>query len=185
MGRSGKDRSGAGGMGRLSRGLPLLLAVRRREMEESNANSRRKVSCETWLSFHVEPFVKKNCFFSPARKGKKSKPAAEEPPPSDELAVPAGSAEDVPKSPKTTTKGGSDSRPATPVRRTRPSLFEKELVRTLAEIHCVQAEAVIQLIRSEGGQLFECPRAPKDTRKRPKGYVAQKASEDEDWLTYW
>ncbi len=89
------------------------------------------------------------------------------------------------KSPKPPTRGGGDSRPSSPVRRTRPSLFEKELVRMLAEVHCIQGEATIQLIRSEGVQVFETPRPPKDTRKRPKGYVAQNTSEDKDWLAYW
>ena len=46
-------------------------------------------------------------------------------------------------------------------------------------------QAIIHLLRSEGVELNDKPIPPVDKSKKPKGYVAKKPSEDEDWIEYW
>ncbi|XP_033122422.1 cilia- and flagella-associated protein 46-like isoform X2 [Anneissia japonica] len=61
---------------------------------------------------------------------------------------------------------------------------DKDLIRMLAEIYFLNAEALIHLLRSEGVKLNTKPIPPEDKRKHPKGYVSKKPEEDEDWITY-
>ncbi|RUS85833.1 hypothetical protein EGW08_006385 [Elysia chlorotica] len=73
------------------------------------------------------------------------------------------------------------SRPSTPV---VVPLYDKDLIRTLAEVTFINGEALVQLLRSEGVQLNDQPIPPEDKSKRPKGYVAKKPEEDPDWIEY-
>ncbi|GFS07539.1 cilia- and flagella-associated protein 46 [Elysia marginata] len=73
------------------------------------------------------------------------------------------------------------SRPSTPV---VVPLYDKDLIRTLAEVAFINGEALVQLLRSEGVQLNDQPIPPEDKSKRPKGYVAKKPEEDPDWIEY-
>ncbi len=52
--------------------------------------------------------------------------------------------------------------------------------------HCLLwlLQALIHLLRSEGVELGNDPVPPVDKSKKPKGYVARKPEEDEDWLSY-
>ncbi|CAC5380788.1 Cilia- and flagella-associated protein 46 [Mytilus coruscus] len=74
---------------------------------------------------------------------------------------------------------------------TRPSsperpvpLYDKDLIRMLAEVQFIQGEAMVHLLRTEGVELNDMPIPPVDKSKRPKGYVAKKPEEDPDWLEY-
>ncbi|KAL3864704.1 hypothetical protein ACJMK2_006363 [Sinanodonta woodiana] len=74
------------------------------------------------------------------------------------------------------------SRPTTPVQTGR--LYDKDLVRMLAEVNFIQGESTVHLLRSEGVQLNDMPIPPVDRSKHPKGYVAKKPEEDPDWIEY-
>ncbi|ESP03735.1 hypothetical protein LOTGIDRAFT_237561 [Lottia gigantea] len=81
---------------------------------------------------------------------------------------------------KSTSRIGS--RPTTPDQSL--PLYNKDLLRILAEVNFILGEAYIHLLRSEKVELNNVPIPPEDTRKRPKGYVAKKPEEDPDWLEY-
>ncbi|XP_069140158.1 cilia- and flagella-associated protein 46-like isoform X2 [Argopecten irradians] len=74
------------------------------------------------------------------------------------------------------------SRPTSPERFV--PLYDKDLIRMLAEVSFVQGEAIVHLLRSEGVELNDMPIPPVDKSKRPKGYVAKKPEEDPDWIEY-
>ncbi|XP_071946707.1 cilia- and flagella-associated protein 46-like [Antedon mediterranea] len=61
---------------------------------------------------------------------------------------------------------------------------DKDLIRMLAEVYFLNAEALIHLLQSEGLKLNTKPIPPEDKRKHPKGYVAKKPEDDEDWIAY-
>ncbi|CAG2203029.1 Cilia- and flagella-associated protein 46 [Mytilus edulis] len=63
-------------------------------------------------------------------------------------------------------------------------LYDKDLIRMLAEVQFIQGEAMVHLLRTEGVELNDMPIPPVDKSKRPKGYVAKKPEEDPDWLEY-
>ncbi|CAH1258230.1 CFAP46 [Branchiostoma lanceolatum] len=63
-------------------------------------------------------------------------------------------------------------------------LYDRDLVRMLAEVHFINSEAMVHLLRSEGVQLNNQPIPPVDKSKHPKGYVPKKPEEDPDWLYY-
>ena len=46
-------------------------------------------------------------------------------------------------------------------------------------------QALIHLLRSEGVEVHDKPIPPVDKSKKPKGYVAKKPEEDQDWIEYW
>ncbi|OWF46298.1 Tetratricopeptide repeat protein 40 [Mizuhopecten yessoensis] len=79
-------------------------------------------------------------------------------------------------------KGRNISRPTSPERCV--PLYDKDLIRMLAEVSFVQGEANVHLLRSEGVELNDMPIPPVDKSKRPKGYVAKKPEEDPDWIEY-
>ncbi|XP_060072788.1 cilia- and flagella-associated protein 46-like [Ylistrum balloti] len=79
-------------------------------------------------------------------------------------------------------KGRNLSRPTSPERFV--PLYDKDLIRMLAEVSFVQGEAIVHLLRSEGVELNDMPIPPVDKSKRPKGYVAKKPEEDPDWIEY-
>ncbi|XP_076434592.1 cilia- and flagella-associated protein 46-like isoform X2 [Babylonia areolata] len=81
-------------------------------------------------------------------------------------------------------KGSSrvGSRPLTPVEGV--PLYDKDLIRMLAEVNFINGEALVHLLRNEGVQLNDKPIPPEDKSKRPKGYVAKKPEEDPDWIEY-
>nr|XP_022339451.1 cilia- and flagella-associated protein 46-like isoform X3 [Crassostrea virginica] len=74
------------------------------------------------------------------------------------------------------------SRPTSPDRMV--PLYDKDLIRMLAEVAFIQGEATVHLLRTEGVQLNDMPIPPVDKSKRPKGYVAKKPEEDPDWIEY-
>ncbi|XP_071987329.1 cilia- and flagella-associated protein 46 isoform X2 [Engystomops pustulosus] len=61
---------------------------------------------------------------------------------------------------------------------------EKVLVRTLAEIRFINAEATIHFLKCEGCKLNESPIPPEDTSLRPSSYVPKKPEEDPEWILF-
>ncbi|XP_064631435.1 cilia- and flagella-associated protein 46-like isoform X3 [Lineus longissimus] len=98
-----------------------------------------------------------------------------------EQTAPDAAADGEDASPRNINRQAS-SRPSTPTQLI--PLYEKDLVRTLAEVNFINGEASVHLLRSEGIQLGDSPIPPEDKSKRPKGYVAKKPEEDPDWLDY-
>ncbi|KAK7109057.1 hypothetical protein V1264_013170 [Littorina saxatilis] len=74
------------------------------------------------------------------------------------------------------------SRALTPVEGV--ALYDKDLIRMMAEVNFINGEAMVHLLRTEGVQLNDKPTPPEDKSKRPKGYVAKKPEEDPDWIEY-
>lgn len=52
------------------------------------------------------------------------------------------------------------------------------------QVHFINAEALIHLLRTEGVELNDEPLAPQDSSKRPKGYIPKKPEEMPDWIAY-
>ncbi|CAH3151990.1 unnamed protein product [Porites lobata] len=68
-----------------------------------------------------------------------------------------------------------------------PFSVEQDLLRTLAEVHFIFAEALVHLLKIEGVQLCDKPVPPEDTIKlRPKRYGDQLVNFDEipEWVSY-
>ncbi|XP_044154029.1 cilia- and flagella-associated protein 46 [Bufo gargarizans] len=61
---------------------------------------------------------------------------------------------------------------------------EKVLLRLLAEIRFINAEATIHFLKSEGCKLNETPIPPEDNSTRPSSYIPVKLDEDPDWILY-
>ncbi|XP_053548919.1 cilia- and flagella-associated protein 46-like [Bombina bombina] len=61
---------------------------------------------------------------------------------------------------------------------------ERSLLRTLAEIRFINAEATIHLLKSEGCKLNEYPNTPEDTSFHPAAYVAKNLEEQPEWIVY-
>ncbi|XP_073541302.1 cilia- and flagella-associated protein 46 isoform X2 [Phyllobates terribilis] len=61
---------------------------------------------------------------------------------------------------------------------------EKGLLRMLAEIRFINAEATIHFLKSEGCKLNESPVPPEDTSMRPSSYIPANLDEDSDWILY-
>ncbi|XP_052771669.1 cilia- and flagella-associated protein 46-like isoform X4 [Mya arenaria] len=78
--------------------------------------------------------------------------------------------------------GGDGSRPSSPGPQT--TLYDRDLLRMLAEVNFIQGEAMVHLLRTEGVQLNDQPIPPVDRSKHPKGYIAKKPEEDPDWIEY-
>ncbi|KAG6935922.1 cilia and flagella associated protein 46 [Chelydra serpentina] len=62
--------------------------------------------------------------------------------------------------------------------------LERDLLRTLAEIRFINAEATIHLLRLEGVQLNDHAVPPEDTSQHPAGYISKLPEHDPDWITY-
>ncbi|XP_075791336.1 cilia- and flagella-associated protein 46 isoform X2 [Pelodiscus sinensis] len=62
--------------------------------------------------------------------------------------------------------------------------FERDLLRTLAEIRFINAEATIHLLRLEGIQLNDHAVLPEDTSQHPTGYISKLPEQDPEWMTY-
>ncbi|XP_075034359.1 cilia- and flagella-associated protein 46 [Mixophyes fleayi] len=60
----------------------------------------------------------------------------------------------------------------------------KVLLRILAEIRFINAEATIHLLRSEGCKLNEIPVPPEDKSMRPASYIPANLEEDPEWILY-
>ncbi|KAJ7392505.1 Cilia and flagella associated protein 46 [Desmophyllum pertusum] len=68
-----------------------------------------------------------------------------------------------------------------------PFTVEHDLLRTLAEVRFIFAEALVQLLRTEAVQLADKPVPPEDTIKlRPKRYGEQLVNFDDmpEWVSY-
>ncbi|XP_048585353.1 cilia- and flagella-associated protein 46 isoform X2 [Nematostella vectensis] len=64
---------------------------------------------------------------------------------------------------------------------------EQDLMRTLADVHFIYAEALVQFLRTQNVQLGDKPIPPEDTVKlRPKRYEDQQVNLEEqpEWVTY-
>ncbi|XP_012516129.1 PREDICTED: cilia- and flagella-associated protein 46 [Propithecus coquereli] len=59
-----------------------------------------------------------------------------------------------------------------------------DLLRRFAEVGFINAEATVQLLRSEGVALNDRPIPPEDLSQHPAGYVPEPPEENEDWITY-
>ncbi|XP_063818084.1 cilia- and flagella-associated protein 46 isoform X2 [Pseudophryne corroboree] len=70
--------------------------------------------------------------------------------------------------------------------KTKIELFSdvKVLLRILAEIRFINAEATIHLLKSEGCKLNECPVPPEDKSMRPASYIPVNLEEDPEWIVY-
>ncbi|XP_056005172.1 cilia- and flagella-associated protein 46-like isoform X7 [Ostrea edulis] len=97
-------------------------------------------------------------------------------------ATPSGVELSERKSRMMTQQSQPGSRPTSPDRMV--PLYDKDLIRMLAEVAFIQGEATVHLLRTEGVQLNDMPIPPVDKSKRPKGYVAKKPEEDPDWIEY-
>ncbi|NXG31392.1 CFA46 protein, partial [Dromaius novaehollandiae] len=62
--------------------------------------------------------------------------------------------------------------------------FERDLLRILAEIRFINAEATVHLLRSQGIELNDHAVPPEDTSQHPTGYVACLPESDPEWKTY-
>ncbi|CAH1785035.1 unnamed protein product [Owenia fusiformis] len=80
-------------------------------------------------------------------------------------------------------KKKGDSRPGSPTRK-EVGLYDRDLVRMLAEVHFIYGEGMVHLLRSQGVELNDIPTAPKDTSKHPKGYIPKKPADDPEWAEY-
>uniref|UniRef100_A0A7M4EJE2 Cilia and flagella associated protein 46 n=1 Tax=Crocodylus porosus TaxID=8502 RepID=A0A7M4EJE2_CROPO len=58
------------------------------------------------------------------------------------------------------------------------------LLRTLAEIRFINAEAIIHLLRLQGVQLNDHAVLPQDTSQHSPGYLAKLPEQDQEWITY-
>uniref|UniRef100_K7FN67 Cilia and flagella associated protein 46 n=1 Tax=Pelodiscus sinensis TaxID=13735 RepID=K7FN67_PELSI len=61
---------------------------------------------------------------------------------------------------------------------------KRDLLRTLAEIRFINAEATIHLLRLEGIQLNDHAVLPEDTSQHPTGYISKLPEQDPEWMTY-
>ncbi|XP_070608537.1 cilia- and flagella-associated protein 46 isoform X2 [Erythrolamprus reginae] len=64
--------------------------------------------------------------------------------------------------------------------------LERDLLRTLAEVRCVNAEATIQLLRTEGVQLNDYPVQPIEGNTHISGYSqhSTRSGKESDWNVY-
>ncbi|XP_067156500.1 cilia- and flagella-associated protein 46 [Apteryx mantelli] len=62
--------------------------------------------------------------------------------------------------------------------------FERDLLRVLAEIRFINAEATVHLLRLQGIELNDHAVPPEDTSQHPTGYVAGLSESDPEWKTY-
>ncbi|MBN3291260.1 CFA46 protein, partial [Polypterus senegalus] len=61
---------------------------------------------------------------------------------------------------------------------------EKELLRLLAEVRFISAEATVHKLQSEGVQLNDKPVPPEDKRKHSVGFVMTNPANDPMWIVY-
>uniref|UniRef100_H2Y0L3 Uncharacterized protein n=1 Tax=Ciona intestinalis TaxID=7719 RepID=H2Y0L3_CIOIN len=67
---------------------------------------------------------------------------------------------------------------------TDSNLHDADLLRMLAEVHYINGEALIHLLRCEGLKLNESPDPPVDNRQRPKGHEYKKPEQEPEWAEY-
>uniref|UniRef100_A0A8D0Q223 Cilia and flagella associated protein 46 n=1 Tax=Sus scrofa TaxID=9823 RepID=A0A8D0Q223_PIG len=58
------------------------------------------------------------------------------------------------------------------------------LLRTVAEVGFISAEATVHLLQSEGVQLNDRPTPPKDLSQHPVGYVPESPEDNAEWVVY-
>ncbi|XP_030058854.1 cilia- and flagella-associated protein 46 [Microcaecilia unicolor] len=66
----------------------------------------------------------------------------------------------------------------------QPFGYERDLLRILAEIRFINAEATIHLLRSEGAQLNERAVLPEDKSRHSAEYVPKYTEQDPEWIIY-
>nr|XP_033798267.1 cilia- and flagella-associated protein 46 isoform X7 [Geotrypetes seraphini] len=62
--------------------------------------------------------------------------------------------------------------------------YERDLLRILAEIRFINAEAIINLLKSEGVQLNEHAILPEDKSKHAVGFIPKYTEQDPEWIIY-
>ncbi|KAH0623635.1 hypothetical protein JD844_006596 [Phrynosoma platyrhinos] len=67
---------------------------------------------------------------------------------------------------------------------TRVFSLERDLLRTLAEVRFINAEATIHLLRTEGVQLNDQPVLPVDTSLHSAGHAPPQTGHEAEWNTY-
>nr|XP_023417215.1 cilia- and flagella-associated protein 46 isoform X2 [Cavia porcellus] len=69
-----------------------------------------------------------------------------------------------------------------------PQIMQKQtspyLLRKLAEVGFISAEATVHLLRSEGVELNDQAIPPEDTSQHPAGYVPEPLDANTEWITY-
>ncbi|BFY98171.1 hypothetical protein BsWGS_01212 [Bradybaena similaris] len=63
-------------------------------------------------------------------------------------------------------------------------LYDRDLIRMMAEISFINGEALVQFLRSENVQLNDKPMPPESQANISRGLDAKKIEEDENWITY-
>ncbi|XP_060027023.1 cilia- and flagella-associated protein 46 isoform X2 [Erinaceus europaeus] len=67
---------------------------------------------------------------------------------------------------------------------TLPEPLSSSLKRKFAEVGFIQAEATVQLLRSEGVELNDQPTPPEDLSQHSAGYTVEPAEDNAEWLQY-
>ncbi|XP_072727829.1 cilia- and flagella-associated protein 46 [Ciconia boyciana] len=77
-----------------------------------------------------------------------------------------------------------DSLPGESLLPAKPFSFERDLLRILAEIRFINAEATVHLLRLQGIELNDHAVPPEDTSQYRPGYVSYLPESDPEWKTY-
>uniref|UniRef100_A0A8C6JG22 Uncharacterized protein n=1 Tax=Melopsittacus undulatus TaxID=13146 RepID=A0A8C6JG22_MELUD len=77
-----------------------------------------------------------------------------------------------------------DSLPVESLLSTKSFSFERDLLRILAEIRFINAEATVHLLRSQGIELNDHAVPPEDANQCHPGYVSYLSESDLEWKTY-
>ncbi|XP_065528583.1 cilia- and flagella-associated protein 46 [Lathamus discolor] len=80
--------------------------------------------------------------------------------------------------------GQGDSLPVGSLLTTKSFSFERDLLRILAEIRLINAEATVHLLRLQGIELNDHAVPPEDASQCHPGYVSYLSESDPEWKTY-
>ncbi|KAM4668337.1 cilia- and flagella-associated protein 46 [Amazona ochrocephala] len=80
--------------------------------------------------------------------------------------------------------GQGDSLPVESLLTTKSFSFERDLLRILAEIRFINAEATVHLLRLQGIELNDHAVPPEDASQCHPGYVSYLSESDPEWKTY-
>ncbi|XP_061232754.1 cilia- and flagella-associated protein 46 [Neopsephotus bourkii] len=80
--------------------------------------------------------------------------------------------------------GQGDSLPVESLLTTKSFSFERDLLRVLAEIRFINAEATVHLLRLQGIELNDHAVPPEDASQCHPGYVSYLSESDPEWKTY-
>uniref|UniRef100_A0A672TFQ8 Cilia and flagella associated protein 46 n=1 Tax=Strigops habroptila TaxID=2489341 RepID=A0A672TFQ8_STRHB len=80
--------------------------------------------------------------------------------------------------------GQGDTLPGESLLTAKSFSFERDLLRILAEIRFINAEATVHLLRLQGIELNDHAVPPEDTSQSHSGYVSYLSESDPEWKTY-